>query len=48
MAKNELFLAGTMWEIPSGFILPTQVAIDNTEFALSCLAFLKTQSNVTH
>ena len=37
-----------MREIPRVFILPTQVAIQNTGFALSCMAFLKRQSNVTH
>ena len=37
-----------MREIPRVFILPTQVAIHNTGFALSCMAFLKRQSNVTH
>ena len=37
-----------MREIPSVFILPTQVAIHNTGSALSCMAFLKRQSNVTH
>ena len=46
MAKKELYLAGPMWEIPRGFILPTQVAIHNTGFALSCPAFLKRQSKV--
>ena len=48
MAKKELLLAGPMQEIPSAFILPTQVAIHTTGYASSCLTFLKRQSNVPH
>ena len=49
--KKRTFSCNDQWpmrEIPRVFILPTQVAIHNTGFALSCMAFLKRQSNVTH